>query len=155
MSLSNRHSPTSLIRTILHRWRIGQLTFACLLGLMSVQTYAADSKPTPDGGLPWLQLIDRQQFDQSWEQASIFLKEHITKTQWHDILRQQRQPLGSISSRNKLKSEYQYNIPGIGAGTFQVTVYRTSFANQTTMDETLILARETDGKWRAIGYYLK
>jgi hypothetical protein len=134
---------------------MGALAVVCLSGLPSEEACAANSKPSPDGGLNWLQLIDGQRFDQSWDQASLFLKEHITKPQWRDILSQQRQPLGPISSRNKMRSEYQYNIPGIGPGTFEITVYRTSFANHTTMDETLILARESDGKWRAIGYYLK
>lgn len=133
----------------------GAFVLAYTAWLSPAPSGAANSKPTPDTGLAWLHLIDHQQYDQSWDHASPFLKAHIAKDKWAAILREKRQPLGHITSRDRATSDFHYHIPGIGDGTFQVTVYQTSFDTQKTLSETLILAREADGKWRAIGYYLK
>jgi hypothetical protein len=136
-------------------FQLGIIVFASILWLTPHHSGAADTKPHSDTGLAWLHLIDQQQFDQSWDQASLFLKAHITKDHWAATLREKRLPLGHITARDKASSEFQYHIAGIGDGTFQVTVYRTHFGNQKILDETLILAKESDGQWRAIGYYLK
>lgn len=136
-------------------FQLGIIVFASILWLTPHLSGAADAKPHSDTGLAWLHLIDQQQFDQSWDQASPFLKSHITKDQWAATLREKRLPLGHITARDHATSEYRYHIPGIGDGTFQVIVYRTHFGNQTKMDETLILSRENNDQWRPIGYYLK
>jgi len=103
MSLPNQPSRNLLLSTILRCCLGAVLVFVCLNGLPSKQAAAGSPPPPPDAGLTWLQTIDQQRFDQSWDQASVFLKEHITKIQWHDILHQKRLPLGAISSRNKLR----------------------------------------------------
>jgi len=136
---------------------LGALFLACTGFLVPTPSYAADSTPGSDIGIAWLHLIDNQQFNKSWDQASTFLKAHITKEKWEAILREKRQPLGKTTSRNEVQKEYQYNIPGIGDGTFQVLVYQTRFTGNVTqaLDETLILVREPDHEWRAVGYYMK
>lgn len=131
------------------------VVLACTAWLSPHSAGAADANPTPDTGLAWLQLIDHNQFDHSWTLASTFLREHITQAQWAAILREKRQPLGQITARDLATNTFQYHIPGIGDGTFQVTVYTTQFDTKKTLSETLILAREADGHWRPIAYYMK
>jgi hypothetical protein len=115
----------------------------------------AAAGPLDDAALRWLTLIDKNRFDDSWTQSSAFLKHNITKEKWSAILEQQRQPLGAAVSRSLTKSEFQYQIPGVPDGTYSVNQYKTTFSKKGMVSETVILARETDGQWKPIGYFIK
>lgn len=129
------------------------LTGLVILALV-IPVFAAP-KPERDTAVDWLTLIDTQRFDQSWNESSAFLKEHITQAQWAKTLTDQRLPLGKPTSRTIVKKEFQYQIPGIPTGTYELKVYRTTFPLKGEMNETVLMSRESDQKWRAIAYYIK
>jgi hypothetical protein len=130
------------------------LLFGLVILTLAIPVFAAP-KPEQDTAVNWLTLIDTQRFDQSWNESSAFLKEHIPQAQWAKTLTDQRMPLGKPTSRVIVKKEFQYQIPGIPTGTYEFKVYRTTFPLKGEMTETVIMSRESDQKWRAIAYYIK
>jgi hypothetical protein len=46
-------------------------------------------------------------------------------------------------------------LPGAPPGTYVVLVYRSSFAKLTAAREQVTVAREKDGAWRVVGYFVR
>ncbi len=46
-------------------------------------------------------------------------------------------------------------LPGAPPGTYVVLVYRSSFAKLTAAREQVTVAREKDGTWRVVGYFVR
>jgi hypothetical protein len=109
--------------------------------------------------LPWLQGIDAGHYGESWNQASASFRKALTEAQWTAALDQARKPLGACAKRELASALYQTDIPQPGGkplhGQFVVAQFKTSFANLFAAIETVCFERETDGAWRAAGYFIK
>jgi hypothetical protein len=55
-----------------------------------------------------------------------------------------------------LKSkQYAEELPGAPDGEYVVIEYETSFERKKNGTETITLMKDTDGEWRAAGYFVK
>ena len=71
-------------------------------------------------------------------------------------VRQAREPLGSVVVRSMKNSEVQKNPPGAPPGDYVLQTFETTFSASTTpRTETLPLIRGADGRWRAVGYFIR
>ena len=64
-------------------------------------------------------------------------------------------PNTSVKSRTIFKTDFTKSFPGAPDGDYALIVYATSFANKAEGHETLTLERESDGKWRVVGYFIR
>ena len=74
---------------------------------------------------------------------------------WPISLKQVRPPLGALSQRGLLATQFRRSIPGAADGDYAIVVFRTTFAKKMDARETLTLEREPDGVWRVIGYFIR
>jgi hypothetical protein len=103
----------------------------------------------------WLADTDRGSAAQSWKNAGKQFRNAITADRWAESLKQVRPPLGAMSQRALLATQFRKNIPGAPDGEYAIVVFRTTFAKKFDARETLTLEHEPDGVWRVIGYFVR
>jgi hypothetical protein len=103
----------------------------------------------------WLADTDRGNAAQSWKSAGKQFRNAITADRWAESLKQVRPPLGAMSQRAVLATQFRKNIPGSPTGEYAIVLFRSTFANKVGAQETVVLQLETDGTWRVIGYTIK
>jgi hypothetical protein len=103
----------------------------------------------------WLADTDRGNAAQSWKNAGKQFRNAITVERWAESLKQVRPPLGAMSQRAVLATQFRKNIPGAPDGEYAIVVFRTTFAKKFDARETLTLEHEPDGVWRVIGYFVR
>lgn len=108
--------------------------------------------------LRWLTIIDQGHYKESHEQSSQFFKEEITAKKWIEALDAVRKPLGKILSRKIVSKKIRPDAPHgkeVIKGPFCTIATESSFENLKFSTETIILQLESDGQWRATGYFIK
>lgn len=94
----------------------------------------------------WLALVDKGDWNASWEGTGQAFKALNTAQTWARVSEQVRPPLGELKSR-VLLSEQEVPAPPYG---YQMVKFRTDYANKVGAIETLSLIRE-GGEWRVVG----
>jgi hypothetical protein len=105
----------------------------------------------------WLTLIDRGEYERSWDEAAASFQKAVSAAQWAAMLKAVREPLGALESRKPVSAAWQTEVPspqGILKGEFVIAQFETSFANMKYALETVTFERQ-DGAWKAAGYYIK
>ena len=103
----------------------------------------------------WLKIVDAEQYGQSWEIASPFVKNMVQKDQWSKSVSGARKPFGALVSRSLKSQQYATTLPGAPDGEYVVIQYSASFQNKKSAIETVTPKRDTDGSWRVAGYYIR
>ena len=138
--------------------------FALMLVVMAIwATSVAQEKSAQDkkvdaavkAAQAWLATIDAGNYGASWEQSSEMFKSKITNDKWSDAMRQYRAPLGTMAQRKLWGSQFKDSVPGAPAGEYVIMQFNTNFENKTGAVETVTMALDKDGKWRAAGYYIR
>ncbi|AHF93459.1 serine/threonine protein kinase [Opitutaceae bacterium TAV5] len=104
----------------------------------------------------WLQLIDAgpEHYAQSWRDASSGFRTAVGETEWVFTLKAGRPSLGSVVSRRLISSQETHTLPGAPDGHYVVMRFSTDFSRQKAAIETVTFTEESDGVWRATGYYI-
>lgn len=123
------------------------LTLAALSAAATVSSEAAAAGS-------WLDILDVQQWSQSWEGTGKLFRSNLTQDQWAKIAQAVREPLGAVQSRALLGATKAQSLPGAPDGEYQVLQYRTVFAHKANAVETVVLARESD-QWKIVGYFIR
>lgn len=66
-----------------------------------------------------------------------------------------RKPLGKLVSRKIVKTQESSSLPGAPDGKYVVMSFKTAFKKKKSAIETVTFMVDSDGKWRAAGYYIK
>jgi enamine deaminase RidA (YjgF/YER057c/UK114 family) len=105
----------------------------------------------------WLALVDRGQYDESFNAAACYLRNVYGKDDFVKALDGARTPLGKIKSRQVKAMEYCTTLPDRRAPTSQYVLIHcdSSFANKKAAVETITAMLDKDGRWRVWGYYVK
>ncbi|MEP6996922.1 MAG: DUF4019 domain-containing protein [Betaproteobacteria bacterium] len=103
----------------------------------------------------WLANTDRGDAAQSWKSAGKRFQEAITVDRWAESLKRVRPPLGAMTQRAVLATQFRKNFPGAPDGEYAIVVFSTNFAEKLRGEETLVLQREPDSVWRIIGYTIR
>ena len=103
----------------------------------------------------WLELIDAGEYDQSWQEAALYVRNRVPKDDWQRSMQGARQPLGKLISRELKATHYTTSAPGAPDGEYVIIQYNSSFENKKSAVETVTPMLEQDGTWRVSGYYIK
>ncbi len=103
----------------------------------------------------WLAVVDSGKYGESWEKSAQFFKDKVPEGQWETSLRQVREPLGSLVSREVSNYQYLTYVPGAPKGEYVVIQFKTSFAEKPDSIETVTPMLDSDGQWRISGYFIK
>ncbi|EFL52699.1 conserved hypothetical protein [Solidesulfovibrio fructosivorans JJ]] len=140
--------------------RIASLLVLILL-LGAAPLAAADAtvtdaeKPAVTAAKAWLGLIDAGDYGKSWQEAAPFFQAAVTKENWIKALTAFRQPLGALASRSLARAESKTSLPGAPDGAYVVMAFDARFAKKKSAVETVTFARQADGTWRAVGYFIR
>ena len=97
----------------------------------------------------WLDLVDRNEWNGSWDATGQAFKSLNTVQIWTAASEQARVPLGRMTSRVLINEEH---VPAPPYG-YQLVRFRTSYAHRADAVETLSLSLE-GGEWRVVGYVI-
>lgn len=126
---------------------------AIVIALVLPSAFAQDS---PKPGDDFIRLLDAKQYAESWDIASGYFKQSVSRNDWATQARQARASLGSVVVRSMKNSEVQKNPPGAPPGDYLLLTFETKFADsEPARTETLPLIKGADGRWRAVGYFIR
>jgi hypothetical protein len=126
------------------------LTAAALA--VSATAFAQDAKPGED----FLKAVDTKHYAESWDVSSDLLKQSVSRVEWTSTMVKTRDPLGDVASRTLKSSVPQTNPQGAPPGEYLLVTYQTVFSSQgAPYTETLPLIKSPDGRWRAVGYFIR
>jgi hypothetical protein len=108
-----------------------------------------------DAANRWLVPADAADGAATWDQAASAFRAAVSRDDWSTALGQVRQPLGAVTSRTMVSSEYKRALPGAPDGEYVVIRYDTQFEHKAHAVETVVPMRERDGSWKVSGYFVK
>lgn len=114
----------------------------------------ANNENSTNLAIKWLQIIDNENYQKSWQKADDFFKAQIEEKEWHAVLKRVRTPLGKVISRTQQSSKRHNSLPGISDGEYIIIQFQTEFTHKKNATEILTLSKNS-GQWRAIGYFIK
>ncbi len=128
--------------------------------LLTLTTQAATGVEGPEtaarsAALEWLQLVDAGNYAQSWSTASALFRQQVSEAQWQSAAMGVRAPLGAVKSRRVMSADFMTVLPGAPAGQYVVVRFDSSFEHRSSAVETVTPMKDSDGKWRVSGYYIK
>jgi Protein of unknown function (DUF4019) len=103
----------------------------------------------------WLALTDGGQYEASWDSAAAVFRAAVTQADWQVSLLQARAPFGPVRGRKLLGAAYRTSLPGAPPGEYVVLQYEAEVSGGRKVVETVTPMRESDGRWRVSGYYIR
>lgn len=136
------------------------LTAACAVALVCLlavpRSARCDDGPLEIASYTWLELLDRDRFDDAWREASPILQEGTTQAQWVDATRKVRAQFGPVTSRSVLSKDYHRQLEGGPDGNYFTLRIRTGFANGGQLVEVVtVTASSADPQYRVAAYGIK
>ncbi|OAM91473.1 DUF4019 domain-containing protein [Termitidicoccus mucosus] len=123
------------------------------------QPAAEPASPAIPAMKAWLAGIDAGKYAQSWDDAATFFKKTLPRETWEAALKNNRAPLGALKSRQAFMAQELTEIPAPDGsrmkGEYAVVIFNASFANAPSIIETVTFEKESDGAWRAVGYFIR
>ena len=119
------------------------------------ETNPEAEKAAKESAKAWLALIDAEKYDQSWQEAALYVRNLVPKDQWQRTLQAARKPLGKLVSRELKSTRYTTSTPGAPDGQYVIIQYNTTFEKKMSAVETVTPMLDRGGKWRVSGYYIK
>lgn len=139
--------------------RLGWIAVA-LFGIYAAIGIGPASAQDPRGSVVqkeargWLALTDHGDASASWRASGKKFQGAITEDQWTAALREVRPPLGELTDRTLISTQFTNSFPGSPDGEYALLVFRSSFVKKVDVHETVTLEREGDGAWHVIGYFI-
>ena len=121
----------------------------------------AQAEPTPEvkekaaaatlAASGWLLLLDRRDWGRAWEATGPMFRTTVPLAAWMDGIPQARD-LGDFIQREPAEAIYKPTLEGRPDGEYVTVFYASKFSKKDEVVEIVTTSRDTDGKWRVIGY---
>lgn len=102
----------------------------------------------------WLGILDKKQYDEAWERASILVQKSITKEEFIEQARRSREPLGSFIKRTIIMAQPRTELPGAPKGKYVLITFNSVFHNKAKVTESIMIEQEADTTWKVAGYFI-
>jgi len=103
----------------------------------------------------WLDMVDAQNYAESWKEAAELFRNAVKREQWEQSLQAVRKPFGKLVTRKIKTKTYKTSLPGAPDGEYVVIEFKTSFEHKKSAIETVTPMMDKDGRWRVADYYIK
>jgi hypothetical protein len=103
----------------------------------------------------WLALADEGKYPETWSAASSFFQKALPQEKWVETLGGLRPAFGKTLSRQLASAQSAASLPGAPDGKYTVMQFNTKFEKKENAVETVTFMQDTDGAWRAAGYFIK
>lgn len=105
-------------------------------------------------GMAWLVLADADDAAGTYRTAGKRFRDAMPEDKWPGAFKTARGQFGRSLRRTIVSTQPSGGTPG-APGEFVVMIFRAEFEKRADAVETLTLERETDGKWRVVGYLMR
>ena len=99
----------------------------------------------------WLLLLDRRDWGRAWETTATLFRNSVPLAAWMDGIPKARD-LGDFIEREPMEAVYKTTLAGRPDGDYVTVFYGSKFSKKDEVVEIVTTTRDTDGKWRVIGY---
>ena len=103
----------------------------------------------------WLALADIADAAGTWTAAAPLFQRAMPADAWARALDAARAPLGTVVARTLRMGRPATELPGAPDGQYVVFEFETQFTNKRAAVETVTPMRDTDGRWRVSGYFIR
>lgn len=100
----------------------------------------------------WLDLIDAAEYAESWNEAAPVFQEEVTVEQWTEQVGNPRQQVGALQERALEAAEPATDLPNAPPGEYVILTYDSTFANLADATEMVVMMKQEDDSWKAVGY---
>ena len=100
----------------------------------------------------FLLLIDLGNYQESWSEASEWLRDHVDADQWAEHAGSYRNPLGIVDSRKLDSIEFHDSLEDMPAGDYAFVIFDSVLADGGSASEMVGLILDDGATWRVIGY---
>jgi len=100
----------------------------------------------------FLALIDQDKYQESWAEASSWLRSKSNAIEWAEHAGRIRKPLGVVSHRAFISVELEDALEDMPEGNYAFVFFDTTLENSGSASEMVALMLEDDSTWRVIGY---
>lgn len=142
------------------KYHIHVIALLAVAAIMFIPSYGrkVDSESLAKGTAAaeeFLQLVDAEEYNQSWEISSDLMRDKIFIEVWSRQVPVMRDKVGPLISREQNEASSSESAEGAPDGEYMVLKYSSSFQKQQSAIETIILVLEEDRQWRVAGYFIK
>jgi translation initiation factor 2B subunit (eIF-2B alpha/beta/delta family) len=102
----------------------------------------------------FLQLIDAEQYAESWRSAANLMKEKVTQEDWIEKLTKARVVSGALVERIEESVSYSTYAQDSPDGEYVSLTFESKFHRAENVSEFVTVMLE-DGQWKAAGYFIK
>jgi hypothetical protein len=102
-----------------------------------------------------LSQADSGQYAATWTAAAPTFQQAIKQADWEKAIGEVRKPMGAVKSRALKSAAFHKDLPGAPKGDYVLIQYDTDFANKAGALETVTPMRDSDGKWKVSGYFIR
>jgi translation initiation factor 2B subunit (eIF-2B alpha/beta/delta family) len=102
----------------------------------------------------FLQLIDAEQYAESWRSAANLMKEKVTQEDWIEKLTKARVVSGALVERIEESVSYSTYAQDSPDGEYVSLTFESKFQRAENVSEFVTVMLE-DGQWKAAGYFIK
>ncbi len=157
-----RHYPTKSSRGFLATAVV--FILAALLAYSPTMATADESedaakKDALAGMQTWLGEMDSGDYAKSWTDSAKTFRDAVTSEKWVTLSNNVRKPLGKLIERKFASAAFQHGILSTNSDAdkneYVIAQYDTAFENMKYTREMVTFVKESDGVWRAVGYYIK
>lgn len=138
-----------------------KLAILSILLVLVAGAFAADAsekdkiKAAKKAAETWLQLVDTQQYDKSWDFASDMFKQAVTKEKWAETMKDGQGKIGRPQFRSLKTSKYTTTIENAPPGEYVQLEYTADFPGRKGSIEAVTVSLGKDNAWHVTGYYVK
>ena len=131
------------------------LALAVALSVAGAIAQEPDTKAPRAAVDAWLSLIDEAKYAQSWDEAGTAFKGAVTSETWQNAVKSARGRFGAFKSRTLKSAMPATKLPNAPDGEYVVFQFDAIYEQNAATAELVTAAREKDGSWRVVGYFIK
>lgn len=114
----------------------------------------ADRQAAVTASEAWLGLVDDLKYTECYKEAGALFRNSVGEQEWFRAIATFRGPHGKAVSRKKISTSTSPDEPALPEGEYVVIEYETNFEKKKDCKEKVTCMKESDGKWRVVGYHL-
>ena len=104
--------------------------------------------------MEFLQLIDSQQYAESWQMAAGLMKEKVAEKDWVEKLSKARTLSGEVLERAEKSTTYSPSAKDSPEGEYISLIFDSKYQRAESVSEYVTVMLE-DGHWKVAGYFIQ
>ena len=104
--------------------------------------------------MEFLQLIDAENYAESWQMSADMMKEQVTEKDWVEKLTKARTLSGALVEREKKDASYSTSAKDSPEGEYIALTFASKYQKAASVSEYVTVMLE-GGHWKVAGYFIQ